>query len=293
MLVSTPAGSAPHASASRRAWSWSSASRSTWWSRAYAAAAASTPTCRIPPPSRLRQTRASVTAASEPTIIEPTGAPRPLEKHTHRTSAIAPYAVSGVPLATWAFQMRAPSRCTATSDAVAHERSASRSPIGSTAPPAKLWVFSTETAVVRTKKGPMSGANRPEIAARSTWPRGEVQVRMVTPPKAPCAPSSARAMWADDSHSTSWPGATRDRTASRLASDPVGVNNAASCPNSAATRSWRALTVGSSPYTSSPTSAAAIAARISSVGRVTVSLRRSMRSGTRPIRPRGRLASCP
>ena len=51
---------------------------------------------------------------------------------------------------------------------------------------------------------------------------------MVTPPTAPCAPSSARAMWAEDSHSTSWPGATSERTASRLASDPVGVNSAAS-----------------------------------------------------------------
>src|SRR5204862_8263259 len=36
--------------------------------------------------------------------------------------------------------------------------------------------------------------------------------------------------------------------------------------------------VGSSPYTSSPTSAAAIAFRMPGVGRVTVSLRRSMKS---------------
>ena len=69
----------------------------------------------------------------------------------------------------------------------------------------------------------------------------------------------------------------------------MGVNSAASCPNSAATRSWRARTVGSSPYTSSPTSAAAMAARIPSVSRVMVSLRRSI--GTKSIRPRGR--RCP
>src|SRR5690606_12982636 len=43
-------------------------------------------------------------------------------------------------------------------------------------------------------------------------------------------------------------------------------------------RSCNALTVGSSPYTSSPTSAASIAARIAGVGRVTVSLRRSTQS---------------
>src|SRR5271154_4857100 len=43
-------------------------------------------------------------------------------------------------------------------------------------------------------------------------------------------------------------------------------------------RSCSALTVGSSPYWSSPTGARAIAARMSSDGSVTVSERRSMRS---------------
>ena len=116
----------------------------------------------------MRQTRASVTAASDPTSIEPTGAPSPLEKHTVSTSTWAPYVANGVPVATCAFQSRAPSRCTATPTEPDQDRSASRSAIGSTAPPAKLWVFSTETAAVRTKNGPMSGANRPEMAARST-----------------------------------------------------------------------------------------------------------------------------
>ncbi len=51
---------------------------------------------------------------------------------------------------------------------------------------------------------------------------------MVRPVYAPCAPSSARAMWALASQRTSWPGATRLRTASRLAMEPVGVNSAAS-----------------------------------------------------------------
>ena len=107
-----------------------------------------------------------------------------------------------------------------------------------TVPPAKLWVFSTETAAVRTKNGPMSGACSPSIAARSTRPRSPVQVRIVMPLIAPCAPSSARAMWADDSHSTSSPGCDdATRTASTLAIDPVGVNSAASWPNRPATRS--------------------------------------------------------
>ncbi len=83
-------------------------------------------------------------------------------------------------------------------------------------------------------------------------------------------------MWADDSHRTSCPRPTSVRTASTLAIDPVGVNNAAWCPNSPATRSSSRRTVGSSPKTSSPTSACAIAARIASVGAVTVSERRSI-----------------
>ena len=114
-----------------------------------------------------------------------------------------------------------------------------------TAPPAKLWVFSIEIARVATKKGPMSGATIDSICARSTGL--PTQVRMVRPMTAPCAPSSARAMCADDSHSTSWPTPTSDRTARTLAIDPVGVKSAASLPNSAATRSSRPRTVGSSP----------------------------------------------
>jgi hypothetical protein len=57
---------------------------------------------------------------------------------------------------------------------------------------------------------------------------------------------------------------------------PEGKKRAASLPSSAAACSWRRFTVGSSPYTSSPTSAAIIASRMAAVGWVTVSLRRSM-----------------
>ena len=108
-------------------------------------------------------------------------------------------------------------------------------------------MFSTETAAVRTKNGPMSGAYIASIAGRSTWPRAAVHVRIVMPEIAPWAPSSARAMCADDSQSTSCPGATTDATASTLAIDPVGVKSAASWPNISATRSCSAMTVGSSP----------------------------------------------
>jgi hypothetical protein len=65
-------------------------------------------------------------------------------------------------------------------------------------------------------------------------------------------------------------------SAARLLCVPVGMNSAASLPSSAATRSCSALTLGSSPNTSSPSGAANIASRIAAVGRVTVSLRRSI-----------------
>ena len=57
--------------------------------------------------------RAPHDLSAEPTISEPTGAPRPLDRHTAIVSATAPYAVNGVPVATCAFQIRAPSRCSA------------------------------------------------------------------------------------------------------------------------------------------------------------------------------------
>ena len=47
-----------------------------------------------------------------PTTSEPTGAPSPFDRHTEITSAHAPYDANGTPVATWAFQSRAPSRWT-------------------------------------------------------------------------------------------------------------------------------------------------------------------------------------
>ena len=83
----------------------------------------------------------------------------------------------------------------------ADARSARRSSIGVTAPPPKLWVFSTETAAVRTKNGPMSGAKRCRTVMRSSGV--PTQVRIVIPVMAAWMPSSARAMCAEASHRTS------------------------------------------------------------------------------------------
>src|SRR5438552_7062320 len=65
-------------------------------------------------------------------------------------------------------------------------------------------------------------------------------------------------------------------TAARLDCVPDGKKSPASVPKLSARTSWRRLTVGSSPKTSSPTSAFAIAWRMPGDGWVTVSERRSM-----------------
>src|SRR5687768_1952224 len=83
-------------------------------------------------------------------------------------------------------------------------------------------------------------------------------------------------MWPRSSMTTSSPGRVWSLTAIWLPIEPVGTKSAASFSKSSAARSCRRLTVGSSPYTSSPTSASAIARRMAGVGLVTVSLRRSI-----------------
>ena len=75
---------------------------------------------------------------------------------------------------------------------------------------------------------------------------------------------------------TSSPGRQCTSSAIWLHMVPEGRNTAASLPRSAATRSCRALVVGSSPFCSSPTSASAMALRMPGEGRVAVSLKRSM-----------------
>src|SRR5262249_34012740 len=67
---------------------------------------------------------------------------------------------------------------------------------------------------------------------------------------------------------------------------PEGTNSAASFPSTCAASACRRLTEGSSPKTSSPTSASAMARRMAAEGLVTVSLRRSImltRSCGRPL----------
>jgi hypothetical protein len=75
----------------------------------------------MPPPAILRTRFARATSSFEPTSAEPTGAPRPLLKHTetlsNRSAMARASAYGSVPLAsactTAALKTRAPSRCVA------------------------------------------------------------------------------------------------------------------------------------------------------------------------------------
>src|SRR5947199_4085306 len=214
---------------------------------------------------------------------EPTGAPSPLDRHTDSVSNSRPYRSSGTPSATEACQIRAPSQCSASPCPSASRRRLSNVDSGSTAPPPRLCVCSTATARVATAWYPAGRTIAATVStSRSAATAGQVRVEI--PPIAAAAPISYVTTCASASHSSSSPGGTSSCTAIWLAIEPVGVNSAASCPNIAATRASSALTVGSSAYTSSPTSAAAIAARIPAVGFVTVSDRRSTTSATEHLR---------
>lgn len=114
-------------------------------------------------------------------------------------------------------------------------------------------------------------------ASRGSFPSSVFgNVTMPTPPTtaAPCC--SYTKMWAWSPHTRN--PLRRDTCvmmAIRLEKVPDGTYSAASLPVYAATRASSAATVGSSPHTSSPTTAVAIAVRISGVGRVKVSERSS------------------
>src|SRR5260370_42106493 len=78
------------------------------------------------------------------------------------------------------------------------------------------------------------------------------------------------------SHTTRCPARVNACIAIWLHIVPVGRKAAAALPVSSAARSCSRLTVGSSPYQSSPTSASAMARRMACDGLLTVSERRSM-----------------
>ena len=107
------------------------------------------PAWRMPPPKSLRFRRTSWITSASPATAEPTGAPRPFEKHTETVSTSATRAAGGTPSATAAFQRRAPSMCMRipcrrANPAMSRMRSGAR-----TSPPASPTVFSTQTRLWR------------------------------------------------------------------------------------------------------------------------------------------------
>ena len=154
MLVCTLAGSTrrpgsrARPSASRRAFAWSSASRSTIRSSATRPAAARTPAWRMPPPSILRTRRARAMNSAGPQTTEPTGAPRPFETQKVTESTSRAKSRAGRPSATAALKSRAPSRCTGTAAPWATAATAAISSGVQHVPPCRLWVFSTHTRPV-------------------------------------------------------------------------------------------------------------------------------------------------
>src|SRR6185436_17134020 len=87
------------------------------------------------------------------------------------------------------------------------------------------------------------------------------------------------------SRTTSWPAWVWPTTETRLPMVPEATKRPASLPRRAAAVASSRWTVGSSPQTSSPTSARAMASRISGVGSVSVSERRSTKSCTGSLLP--------
>ncbi len=71
------------------------------------------PDWRIEPPSRCFQRQTSSMKSREPAITAPIGAPSPLEKSSHAESHPAAMSRAEIPVATQAFNSRAPSMCVA------------------------------------------------------------------------------------------------------------------------------------------------------------------------------------
>jgi len=113
--------------------------------------------------------------------------------------------------------------------------------------------------------------------SRSSSPLARFGTRLNgIPPSAAAPPDSYQKMWHSSPMMISSPRPQWASSAARLPIVPLATKTAASLPSIRAASCSSRVTVGSSPYWSSPTSAFAIAWRIASVGLVTVSLRRSI-----------------
>ena len=144
------------ASARKRAFAWSSASRSIIPASpsrsATRPAAARIPTCRIPPPRSFRARRALQMKSFEPTSTLPTGQARPFERQNVTESAGPASSRGSSSSATTAFQNRAPSMWSGTPPSCA---TAARSPH---VPRRRRAGCSRGRSRSRTPRGPVIGS---------------------------------------------------------------------------------------------------------------------------------------
>ena len=105
------------------------------------------PAWRIEPPSRCFQRQTSSMKSREPAITAPTGAPSPLEKSIQAESQPAAMSRAVMPVATQAFNSRAPSMWVARPLALAICTTSSSSAFFQIVPPPILAVCSTLTTV--------------------------------------------------------------------------------------------------------------------------------------------------
>jgi len=195
MFVSTAAGSISiplrpvRPSARSFAFLWSSFSLGRLFSRANSAPAAIMPDWRIAPPNILRKRRARSIVSAEPARAEPTGAPRPLEKHTLIVSKCFAYSFSGMSVAAVALKSLAPSRCVRRPALRAVFITDSSWSIGQTLPPPWLWVFSSTRSFVVGKcmfAGRSAAVSWPAV----NRPRSPAMSRHITPDRAAGPPDS-------------------------------------------------------------------------------------------------------
>ncbi len=197
-------------------------------------------------------------ASREPTSIDPTGAPSPFDRQNITVSNpasarhVIPSAVRRIEHPRAVEVRRQPAAC-------APAQISSQTASGVTVPPAMLCRVLTPDQPRLRPVIDLRSKRRLQSTFQVRIPRSATTVRGMHPQYAATIAISQSRMCARDSQITSCPCSVWIRAAIRFPIDPVGTKMDASRPNTSAARASSRLTVGSSPYTSSPTSAFAMA----------------------------------
>ena len=217
-----------------------------------------------------------------PHSSEPTGAPKPFDRQNITVSAPRDELDGGTPSAIAAFQMRAPSQCTREPVRRARSRPPRRISVDAVraARHAGMYVFSSDEHRDRRAGGApcRQALDRPSAIDQAVDIGQRVHLHAAVHRRRPRARTGTRAR----ARRTAPRCPAREHPERELVRHRARrhVERGLLAEQRGRERLSR-LTVGSSPYTSSPTSASAIARRISGVGVVTVSERRSTIRGRR------------